>query len=84
MTDTPVTDHAVLRYLERVQGFDIEAVRQHIWRTCRGAVLIGATCVRAEGVKFEFKGGRVVTVAPDQQGPSRERREAAQRKVRAT
>jgi len=29
-----VTDHAVLRYMERVQGFDVEAVRQHIARSC--------------------------------------------------
>lgn len=30
MTELRVSDHAVLRYLERAHGLDIEAVRRHI------------------------------------------------------
>jgi len=81
MTEIPVSDHAVLRYLERVRGFDVEAVRLHIWRICGPAARVGATCLRAEGAKFEFKSGRVITVVPDGQMPSRHRQEAAQRKL---
>jgi len=67
----PVTDHAVIRYLERCKGFDIEAVRTHIWKVCEGAAKAGATCIRAEGVKFEFASGRVITVTPDGTEPSK-------------
>jgi len=67
-----VTDHAVLRYMERVQGVDVEAVRRHILATCRGAVLSGAVSLSAEGVRFEFsKAHAVVTVSPGGQMPSR-------------
>jgi hypothetical protein len=57
-----VTDHAVLRYLERVKGFDVEAVRQHIAGLCKGVQT--ARCVRAENVDFVIQYGVVVTVKP--------------------
>jgi hypothetical protein len=74
MTVPPVSDHAVLRYLERAKGFDMEAVRQHIADVCRGPVNIGATCIQAEGVKFEISGGRVVTCTPGKGGANRIKR----------
>ena len=49
-----VTDHAVIRFLERAKGFDIEAVRTHIASLCAQPMAVGAICVRAEGVKFEI------------------------------
>jgi hypothetical protein len=64
MTAPRVTDHAVLRYLERARGFDVEAVRVHIATLCAPAVAAGASTFRAEGVRFEFQGPTVVTVAP--------------------
>lgn len=60
-----VSDHAIIRYLERAMGFNIEAVRKHIVDTCAGPAAIGAVCVRAEGVRFEITGNTVVTVCPD-------------------
>lgn len=62
-----VTDHAVLRYLERVQGFNIEAVREHISKVCAGPAAAGAMTLRAEGVRFTFSRDRktVTTVMPD-------------------
>jgi hypothetical protein len=57
-----VTDHAVLRYLERVKGFDVDAVRQHIKDLCKG--VITARTVRAENADFIIAGGCVVTVKP--------------------
>lgn len=65
MSNLPrVTDHAVLRYLERAKGFDIESVRSHIATLCAGAVNSGASTMHAEGVKFEFTNRSVVTVSP--------------------
>ena len=58
-----VTDHAVIRYLERVKGLDVEATRRHIADVCKGVRL--ARCVRAEGFDFVIKERCVVTVRPN-------------------
>lgn len=60
-----VTDHAVIRYLERAMGLNIEIVRDHIASLCAGPAAYGATALRAEGVKFEIVNGAVTTVVPD-------------------
>lgn len=75
MTVPPVSDHALVRYLERAKGFDLEAVRQHISNVCRDAAKAGATCIHTEGVKFEISGGRVVTCTPGKGGVNRTKRE---------
>ena len=59
-----VTDHAVLRYLERLHGLDIEAVRAEIATTVWRAALAGATGVRHDGLIYRLQDGVVVTVAP--------------------
>lgn len=51
-TSLHVTDHAVLRYLERAHGLDVEAVRRHIASRCATAVELRATTVIVERVKF--------------------------------
>lgn len=81
-----VTDHAVLRYLERAMGFDIEGVREHIKAICTPAAAIGATCLRAEGVKFEFttSTNTVTTVVPDGPVPNITSRERARTKMRVS
>ncbi|MBB4302331.1 hypothetical protein GGD81_001358 [Rhodobium orientis] len=58
----PVTDHAVLRYLERVCGIDTEAIRARIYRKVTPALTSGATGVTVEGFRYRFKAGVVVTV----------------------
>jgi hypothetical protein len=65
-----VTDHAVLRYLERAKGFDIEAVRQEIAQIVAPAVAVGATAFSANGLTFPLVGNRVVTVL-DAEQPTR-------------
>jgi hypothetical protein len=60
-----VSDHAVLRYLERAMGLNIEIVREHIASICQGPAALGASCVRSEGVRFEINTGVVVTTAVD-------------------
>ncbi len=47
-----VSDHAVLRYLERVGGFEIEALRQSIERRAAKALLPGASAVVIDGHRF--------------------------------
>lgn len=66
-----VSDHAVLRYMERVMGLDVEKVRAHIHDVCSPAASIGAVCVRAEGHRFEIVNNAVLTVTPDRLGPSK-------------
>lgn len=55
-----VTDHAVLRYLERVVGLDIERLRSEMAVACHNSA--GAPCVRVEGVRYIVRGSAVVTV----------------------
>ena len=78
-----VTDHAILRYLERGMGLNINIVREHILSICGDAAAFGAVCVRAEGLRFEIDGNRICTVTPDHITPNRTGREMAMRRARA-
>lgn len=58
-----VTDHAVLRYLERVYGVDIDALRARIERITAEARAQGARGLNSDGVAYQLsQGGRVITV----------------------
>jgi diphthamide biosynthesis methyltransferase len=58
-----VSDHALLRYLERARGIDVELIRGHIALLCAPAAAAGARNYRAaDGVTYVFKKGHVVTV----------------------
>lgn len=59
-----VSDHAVLRYLERVQGFDVEEVRRQIAATCARGVELGALAVTSNGFRYTLRGDVVTTVMP--------------------
>lgn len=78
-----VTDHAVLRYLERAMGFDVEGVRSHIRDTCEPSASVEATALRADGVKFVITNNTVTTTLPDGAGPSRTAQQRMQRKLEA-
>ena len=57
-----VSDHAVVRYLERRYGFDFEDVRDEILTPAvRSAVNAGATGVSVEGGTFKIQGRTIVT-----------------------
>lgn len=47
-----VTDHAVLRYLERAGGFEIERLRQSIADLTAAAAASGAGAYRHDGIFF--------------------------------
>ena len=69
MTDpVQVSDHAVLRYLERAGGFEIEALRQAIAGRVARTVLPGAHSVVIDGLRYLVRKGPdgvvVVTVVP--------------------
>lgn len=58
-----VTDHAVLRYLERVYGVDIEGLRRRIEHVTHEAREHGAVAANCDGVHYKLsKSGRVITV----------------------
>lgn len=65
---TIVSDHAVLRYLERVGGFEIDALRAQIAERVDAAAQIGATAVVIDGFHFVIRRspmGPVVTTVLD-------------------
>lgn len=58
----PASDHAVIRYLERVKGMDIDAVRREIGRVVDQGLEAGACGVISNGFEYRIEGGCVVTV----------------------
>jgi hypothetical protein len=59
-----VTDHALVRYLERVHGVDVEGLRNRIGRSVHTAVEHGASGVRINGVRYRLYENRVITILP--------------------
>lgn len=77
-----VTDHCVLRYMERAMGLNVEIVREHILSICSSSAAFGAVCVRSEGMRFEIVENRIVTVVKDHVMPSNLTRERNRRRIR--
>lgn len=59
-----VSDHAVIRYLERVWGVDIDGLRKRIERKAQPGVDLGACAVNVGDHKFVLDGPVVTTVLP--------------------
>lgn len=53
--DIHITDHAVLRYLQRRHGVDTEAVRRHLAGLVVNAAELGAVAVQVEGVRIYLR-----------------------------
>lgn len=60
-----ITDHCLVRYLERAMGLNMDMVREHIRTICATPAAFGAVAVRSEGLKFVIKDNSVVTVTRD-------------------
>lgn len=60
-----VSDHAVVRWLERVKGVDVEAFRAEIVDAVQGAVDAGAKQISVGGVTYILDGAVVTTVTPN-------------------
>ena len=71
-TVTDVSDHAVVRYLERVMGIDVESVRKRIMTpVIEAAIKAGVTRIRtAEGVVVSRQ-GVITTWLPHDAGPTK-------------
>jgi hypothetical protein len=62
-----ISDHALMRYIERVYGLDIEAIRTEVMSDSIVAALkTGASAVTVKGVKMLVKDGVIVTVVTDE------------------
>lgn len=73
MTKIRVTDHAILRYLERAGGFDIDRMRREITSRIERVGFTTPGHVRIDGMTFVVKDtpdGPIVTTA----FPSKRRR----------
>ena len=58
-----VSDHALMRYIERVIGIDVGKIRSEILTDrAKEALRAGATGYSINGVKFKAKNGVLVTV----------------------
>ncbi len=57
-----VSDHAIIRYLERKFNLDIEAIREEILTPERlSAIKAGATKIKTDGIDFIIRDNVVVT-----------------------
>lgn len=64
-----VTDHALIRYLERVQGIDMEWIRRHVAKKCAGLTSVRAA--KIDGFLYVMRDGVVVTVRPIKENNAR-------------
>lgn len=66
MTDYGITDHALVRYAERVLGTDMDPLRAHIAAIVARGRATGASHVVVGGFRYVLgQGGEVVTVCPE-------------------
>lgn len=69
-----VTDHALLRYIERIHGVDIEALREELrqraLRCATAAQIIGAAEYRINcgDMQMRVVGKNIVTIVPPKEG----------------
>lgn len=64
MTSEPkVTDHALMRFMERILNLDMDSLRTRILTpTVAAAIRAGASAVTVEGVRMLVSGGVITTV----------------------
>jgi len=79
-----ITDHAIVRYLQRAEGMDMDARRAKIGQIVEGAEdHPGSSGVRAGGLTYRIEGDAVVTVThsnrPDLKIGNRRRRRRGDR-----
>lgn len=61
-TEIRVTDHAVVRYLERVEGMDIDALRNVIGHKVAEGIEQGACSVIVDGYRYFISDQSVVSI----------------------
>jgi hypothetical protein len=62
-----LSDHAVLRFIERALGLDVDAIRKRIMTdVVKDAIASGATTITVEGIRFKVVDGTIVTTLEKQ------------------
>ena len=76
MSNSVVTDHAIVRYLERVYGVDVNSLRKRIADITKDGRDAGASAIISDGVRYTLDPkGKVVTVTgPAEEVPNRGKR----------
>lgn len=64
-----VTDHAVLRYLERVKGVDVEAARMDLGHKVDAAIRAGAVATVSDGIRYVLVEDRLISCIPVKSTP---------------
>ncbi len=64
-----VTDHALVRYLERVVGIDLTGYRREIETATAHAIEVGASGLIHDGFRYVIAEGRVITVESRTEDP---------------
>ncbi len=59
-----ITDHALIRYIERVKGFDVDKIRAEIENLVAPTLGTKATGISANGFTYRIQDGAVTTVVP--------------------
>lgn len=67
-----MSDHALLRYIERIMEIDVEALRLEVMTdSVKSALKMGASGVTVNGVKMVAKDGVIVTVLSENMRPKK-------------
>ena len=69
MTEIIVTDHALVRWLERARGIEMEDIRAELAENARPFAKIGAMHAEVGGLWLVFDGVKLVTVTPEKPDP---------------
>ena len=67
-----ISDHGLIRYLERIRGFDFEKERAAIRKICGN---VENARVKIDGHIFVIEGGSLVTVMPVGERPNKTTRD---------
>ena len=68
--DPVVTDHALLRYIGRVAGGDVQSHRRAVEALVADAVAQGAAALIHDGMRYRINDFRVTTVVPVKSDPA--------------
>ena len=78
--DVRITDHALLRYVERVFGIDVDTVRREILTDgVARCIELGASTITVKGIQFRVKDRSIVTVIGGDQKTHRKKSKAHHR-----
>lgn len=63
-----ITEHALLRWLERVHGIDVDFYREKLRAEVAPYLTVGAKRFDRAGFTYELKNGALITVRPTKRG----------------